>query len=584
MYLIRLAQPMADPSGFLDRLLDDDPELRGQRLWVMFSISVVLVAAMNAYAMLRAPDQVDIVDMIEHTNEVVGIEGTVISWVKDPYSQGEKRADIIIEDDTGVAELRWYRYGEIPMLGTKVSVIGDVIEYEGRLWLQALGAGALTWNEEDVPNAPLVGISTIASDPASFDGKSVTINGYLSKAVDPGASFTALYLGDHPSYGNSEHQMRMVIHSAPGQWLESGQKVEVTAVLQYEQRELRWALHVEGPEVRIVRSHIPLPTVIGWETIETWSFSSGNLVSLVGMIDGDEIIGPDGNRACLAYAGDLTDKQGEDVNFRGRLLWSSIYGGWCLDASGDSDAADLIDVTDAENLLLELARNPHNTLNDSENSTHYLISAFAYGAKEMSSDGDTAIILADGIYPNILTKLDAFVPVGLHTGWLEDSQALVLNITANWNSASGEIQLTVHAMTLTADPPSATFFDLNDGAPAWYALDKMTRITGNFVQIDGEMYLQKEGGQARILIDVASGSIGTDSIHQNLTLEWTGRLSEIPDDVDLSHHYILLDADVTDTDGDGLSDDAEDALGYDKWDEDSDDDGIGDRQEVENQE
>jgi hypothetical protein len=584
MYINGLPKSMADPSGFLDRLLDDDPELRGQRLWVMFAISVVLVAAMNAYAMLRAPDQVDIADMIEHNNEVVAIEGIVISWVKDPYSQGEQRADIIIEDDTGVAELRWYRYGEIPMLGTKVTAIGDVIEYEGRLWLQALGAGALTWSEDDVPDAPITGVSTIAANPAAFDGKSVTINGYLSKAVDPGASFTALYLGDHPIYGSSEHQMRMIIHSAPGQWLESGQKVEVTAVLQYEQRELRWALHVEGPEVRIVRSHTPLPTVIGWETIETWSFSSGNLVSLVGQIDGDEIIGPDGNHACLANAGDLTAHQGEDVTFRGRLLWSSTYGGWCIDASGESDGADLIDVTDAENLLLELARNPHDTLNDSENSTHYLISAFAYGAKEMSSDGDTSIILADGIYPNILTKLDAFVPVGIHTGWLEDGQALVLNVTASWNSASAEIQLTVHAMTLTADSPAATFFDLNDGAPEWYALDKMTRITGNFVQIDGELYLQKEGGQARILIDVAGGSIGTDSIHQNLTLEWTGRLSEIPDDVDLSHHYILLDADVTDTDGDGLSDDAEDALGYDKWDEDSDDNGIGDRQEVENQE
>lgn len=584
MYINGLPKSMADPSGFLDRLLDDDPELRGQRLWVMFAISVVLVAAMNAYAMLRAPDQVDIADMIEHNNEVVAIEGTVISWVKDPYSQGEQRADIIIEDDTGVAELRWYRYGEIPMLGTKVTVIGDVIEYEGRLWIQALGAGALTWSEDDVPDAPITGVSTIAANPTSFDGKSVTINGYLSKAVDPSASFTALYLGDHPIYGSSEHQMRMIIHSAPGQWLESGQKVEVTAVLQYEQRELRWALHVEGPEVRIVRSHTPLPTVIGWETIETWSFSSGNLVSIVGQIDGDEIIGPDGNRACLANAGDLTAHQDEDVTFSGRLLWSSTYGGWCIDASGESDGADLIDVTDAENLLLELARNPHDTLNDSENSTHYLISAFVYGAKEMSSDGDTSIILADGIYPNILTKLDAFVPVGLHSGWLEDGQALVLNVTAGWNSASAEIQLTVHAMTLTADPPTATFFDLNDGAPEWYALDKMTRITGNFVQIDGELYLQKEGGQARILIDVASGSIGTDSIHQNLTLEWTGRLSEIPDDVDLSHHYILLDADVTDTDGDGLSDDAEDALGYDKWDEDSDDNGIGDRQEVENQE
>ncbi|MDP6870304.1 MAG: hypothetical protein QGI21_05990 [Candidatus Poseidoniaceae archaeon] len=569
---------MAGPSGFLDRLLDDSTELRGQRLWVMFSLSVVLVAGMNAYAMLREPELVEIGDIIEHTNEVVSVEGVVISWVEDPYDQGEKRVDIIIEDETGVVELRWYRFGEIPMLGTEVKAVGDVIEYEGRLWLQALGAGALSWDEEDIPDAPVIAISSIAANPESFLTESVTITGYLSKSVSPNASFTALYLGDHPNYGNSEHQIRMIIHSAPGQWLESGQKVEVTAVIQYAQRELRWSLHVQGPEVRVIRTHVPEPTTLTWD-VSSWSYSSGNLVEIDGTIMGDHIVGPNGAAACLSNAGDLSEYNGSKVTFAGRLLWSTSAGEWCIDAS-NSGGGSLIDPDDASNLLFELTSNPIETLHAIENNTHYLITGFAYGAELMSSTGDTTIIVADGIYPSINAKVDAYVPLGLHSGWLEDGQSLVLNVTAQWSNPSAEIQLIVHSMTLDGGAPMPAGYSLSEGAPEWYDLDKKTKITGNLVTIENQTWLQQEGGDARIIIDVVPNSIGADSIHSNMTLSWTGRLIEIPNDTELSHEYVLSNADVTDTDGDGLSDDAEQALGYDMNSADSDGDGTNDRDEV----
>ena len=293
-------------SGFIDRLLDDSPELRGQRLWVMFALSVLLVAAMNAYAMVREPELVDIENLVEHNNEVVSIKGKVVSWVEDPYSSGEDRVNIIIEDDTGVAQLRWYRFGEIPMLGTEVTATGDVIEYNGRLWLQALGSGALSWDDSDVPDAPVIGISTIAADPELFVGDAFTITGYISKPVNPNATFTSLVLRDHPNYGNHEHQMNMIIHSAPGQWLEAGQKVEITAVIEYSQKFLQWTIHTEGPEIRIVRTHEVQPTTIGWSNYQTWSYNSGAKVLLVGEISGDEIIESGGDlRACVLNSGCL---------------------------------------------------------------------------------------------------------------------------------------------------------------------------------------------------------------------------------------------------------------------------------------
>ena len=98
------------------------------------------------------------------------------------------------------------------------------------------------------------------------------------------------------------------------------------------------------------------------------------------------------------------------------------------------------------------------------------------------------------------------------------------------------------------------------------------------------MYLQKEGGSERIRIDIVSESIGTDSIHENLTLTWTGRLIEVADNTVLAHYYLLSEADVTDSDGDGLSDEAELALGFNPELEDTDDDGETDRYEVENPE
>ena len=546
-------------SAVIDRLLDDSPELRGQRLWVMFALSVLLVAAMNAYAMVREPELVLIEDLVEHNNEVVSVEGIVISWVEDPYSSGDNRVDIIIEDETGVAELRWYRYGDIPMLGTKVTATGDVIEYEGRIWLQALGGGALSWNDADTPEAAEIGISTIAANPEAFLGQTFTLTGYLSKSVNPDSTFTALYLGDHPEYGNSEHQMRMVIHSAPGQWLESGQKVEVTAVVQYEQRELRWSIHTQGPEIRVVRTHEPVPTTIGWSNYESWSFSSNNLVKLVGEISQGNVMSEDGTLAvCLLNAGDTSGLEGQTKSITGRLSWSDSKGMWCIDVGSNSDSG-LGDVMGAEDMLNQLASNPADSLEHIANGTQFNITGVISGSTLMKNDGDTKVIIANAPYPNTLSKFDAYIPLGMYSGWLEDGQEIAATVTLQWNENPPELQLNVVNLNFIGDQPSPNSYDLTDGPPEFYDLNKMTSITGNLVTIDNDTYLQKEGGEQKIRINVASNSIyESNSENQGKTLKWTGRLIEMADDITLAHYYVLDEADVTDENGNGIADDAED--------------------------
>ena len=545
-------------SAVIDRLLDDSPELRGQRLWVMFALSVLLVAAMNAYAMVREPELVLIEDLIEYKGQVVSIEGTIVSWVEDPYSQGEKRVDIIIEDDSGVIELRWYNYVDIPVLGTKVTATADVIEWDGRIYLQALGGGALSWHSSDVPEAPLIGISTIASNPEEYLGQTFTLTGYLSKSVNPDSTYTPLYLGDHPEYGNSEHQMRMVIHSAPGQWLESGQKVEVTAVVQYEQRDLRWTIHTQGPEVRIVRTHEPVPTTIGWSNYESWSFSSNNLVKLVGEISQDNVMSEDGTLAvCLLNAGDISGLEGQTKSITGRLSWSDSKGMWCIDVGSNSDSG-LGDVLGAEDMLNQLASNPADSLEHIANGTQFNITGVISGSTLMKNDGDTKVIIANAPYPNTLSKFDAYIPLGMYSGWLEDGQEIAATVTLQWNENPPELQLNVVNLNFIGNQPSPNPYDLTDGPPEFYDLNKITSITGNLVTIDNETYLQKEGGEQKIRINPNANSIGLNEQHENLTLEWTGRLIEVADDVTLAHYYVLDEADVTDEDGNGIADDAED--------------------------
>ena len=544
-------------SAVLDRLLDDSPELRGQRLWVMFAISVILVAGLNAYAMIREPTLVDIEDMIEHSNEVVSIRGKVISWVEDPYSSGENRVNILIEDDTGVAQLRWYNFGEIPMLGTTITATGDVIVYNGKIWIQAIGSGAVAWSDSDIPDAPMLTISTVAKDPEAYVGDSITLTGFISKPVNPDATFTSVELRDHPTYGMQEYQMNMIIHSATGQWLESGQKVEVTATLDYSEKFLKWSIHVQGPEIRTVRTHEPEPTNIGWSNYQTWSYNSGALVVLEGEISGTNIIEPDGElKACLLNAPDLSEYEGKLVNYGGRLVWSTGYSGWCIDSSSSSSVS-LLNVSDAENILGFLASNPESTLEDVDNSTQFLISGVVSGPVLMSETGDTKIIIADDVYPKTLAKMDAYVPVGQHSGWLEEGQPIIANVTVTWNSASCEFQLNVWDLMLTGEPSDPNPYDLADGAPQFYDLNKITSIVGNLVTYENETYLQKEGGEQKIRINPQSNSIGLDSYHEGLTLKWTGRMIEIADDITLSHYYVLDDADVTDLDENGIADDAE---------------------------
>ena len=106
---------MADVlKSIMNKITDDDPATRGQQLWVMFTLAIFLVAVLNYYAMVREPDIVEMEDLIEYKNEVVKVEGEIISWREDPWNSGDWETHVIVSDGPAVVEARWSRPAEIP--------------------------------------------------------------------------------------------------------------------------------------------------------------------------------------------------------------------------------------------------------------------------------------------------------------------------------------------------------------------------------------------------------------------------------------------------------------------------------------
>ncbi len=104
------------------------------KLWAMFFLSILLVSVMNFYAEVREPDRVDIAEIHEHIRESVKVQGVLTSYVRDPYSDGSDRIDLLLEDEYNVVEIRWTETGmrqsgredglpaTLPPIGTVVEI------------------------------------------------------------------------------------------------------------------------------------------------------------------------------------------------------------------------------------------------------------------------------------------------------------------------------------------------------------------------------------------------------------------------------------------------------------------------------
>ena len=573
---------MADAlKDIMLKITDDNPATRGQKLWVMFALSVFLVATLNWYAMVREPQIVEVEDLIQYKNEVVLVEGEVISWIEDRYGNGEDRVDLVIEDDTGVIQVRWYSTGEIPPIGTNVTVMGDVVAYNGRFYMQATGSGALYWEPEDLPELQRVTLTDLAIAPEDYVGEIVTVNGFISESVNPDATFTSAYISDEA------HQMQLLIQSSPRVWIEADSKIEVTGMIAYQETSLRWALMTQGPTILLDRSHSPQVKMLEWAGESTWSYESGSLVSMAGQVtitNGQwTLSGPNGNEICILPTDEdasnaiLEGYNGSTYEATGRLMWNDGRSMWCIDAN-NGNGTNLIDPMSAMSMQAMLSANPASMLMD-PNKIYTLSTFMQYSFEPLDTEG---YFVDSQTYTFGQTRVAMTFP-STRTEWIEAGQGIVANVTVSWDDEKMMMRLMVDTYQLVGEPAAPEPLLWDAGATQWgYSQNKFVLIDGKAAMHDDGWYLERPGSEQSIKLNVRLNAIGTDSLHENQSLTWSGRLRQIEHPTDLSLVFSLDEADALDADGDRLADSFEDATGFNSNTEDSDGDGINDREEMEN--
>ncbi|MDP7203093.1 MAG: hypothetical protein QGF72_03055 [Candidatus Poseidoniaceae archaeon] len=556
------------------------------KLWPMFFFSVLLVAALNFYAVSREPDRVMIDELHEHENEVVRVEGIMVSWVEDPYSDGSLRLDIIIQDETGVAEVRWFNFGDVPTIGSTISAVGDVRQWEGRFWIQSLGNGALQWDASDIVEPTNVPLAIIGQDAEPFVNQTITVEGYITKTVHPDTVWTSAYIADHPNYANSKHQLRLFISSASGSWIEAGSKITVQGQIRFEEREFRYVMYTQGPEMMVDYTVIPSLSELEWDEQDTWGYEMNKLVTIDGIpyqdVNGDWLIqGPEAHQhICILPSERLLENNassfsGIEGTWTGRLVWRGDIDDVCIDDGGEYTSDAVIGV---EDLLFQIVSYPSTYIDDDSmqwNVTGYL-------AESLSPEDSSASVRDAQSWKD--DKVSVYVQFqSSRQEWIEEGQRLEMTVTVSWSPEYGSLNLVAQQWTLQGNPLPAETLSWDTDVVVWgYAENNLVYIEGKMLDADGSgvTWIVRPGTSDRVCAET-QGLANLSLAAMNHSQPWYGRLIEKQDINNRTNFLCLSHASAMDSDGDGLSDYSENEVHETDVNEvDSDGDGFTDTEEV----
>ena len=511
------------------------------KLWVMFFTSLLLVSAMNFYAVIREPDMIEIDEIRNYPRETVKIEGVLTSYVRDPYGEGADRIDLQVQEIGGhsVAKVRWNVdwTNEVPPIGTVVTVEGEVSEWNGRIWLQSNGYGAIVAKEQTIEFTETK-LVEVGRNPPSFANQSLTIDGWLSESLAPDVTYHSLYLMDNQVYGGADHLLYMQVEGRVMEWVEAGSHVVVNGWLQFDERSYRWRLLVQATEVEVLSQGETL--YLDWEAEPyTLTYEVGKLVVIDGTIgsDGEEwwIEGdaPTDRLCMLPSSEDLADGiVGQSGDWGGRLAWSTDEAEVCLDR-GYVEALQHPAGQFGDDLMTmkEVVEDPFAHVGDSYQFEGWI-------TDPISPDYDKGYVGDGPGYYDRDTKLRIEF-VGEHAEWIEADQAIRFNATVLWSESEGRIVLEARSWLL-GEAPAPSVLNWGDGYNSWrWDIGKLVQITGEAVMDeDGNQWISRSGSEERVCL-LGDGTEASQQEQIGEPIGWTGRLTMTEDSIGNSAQFCI---------------------------------------------
>jgi hypothetical protein len=572
------------------------------KLWSMFFFCVLLVATMNWYAVVREPEVVPVEELYQHVNSVVRVRGELISWVEDPWSSGEDKIKIVIQDETGVVAIDWSNTQPLPSVGSIIEARGDyaISATTGKKVIYAKGTGSVTWSAEDVSNPEYLGahLTDLSQNPENYTGKLITLNGHTSKTLDPDSRTASFVLRDHPEYGGSNYFLKIMVYGSTNAWIESSSKVNVTGIMVYSERDLQWIMYAQGIEIEVDNSYKSVIGSIDWNNPSSWQYEVYSLVSIYGKMTQDEngewwIEGPnEGDKICASPSNyhlqdnavailDVTD------TWIGRYMWPEEKSYTCLMMGVDAGSVTLV----TSKTLSEIVNNPHEWLGNNETVTveGWLTTTISPTYDEGSiGDGPTWNTRNTELNIHLSGSREKYLEEGLRVRasgkivWDVSSTSMVLEVDTLEPMDYWTVNGTpVYAIPLPAelswfDGPTSWFWDALGGSRVY--------ISGHLNITENGVFIEQAGTDKRLCVNLdpsydISEIIDEGSNRSIETHTFIGRLYQ-QNAAEDGAIQMCLDSTSPDLDQDLLSYEDELAYGTNSSNPDSDGDGITDGQEV----